>query len=70
MDTKKDTHSVKRRPKAVVQDAAPNQRLLDCAARADAREGIRQGLAEAKAGQGIDAEVFLAEFEARQSITD
>ncbi|MCU1330944.1 MAG: Antitoxin [Bryobacterales bacterium] len=68
MDTKKDTHSVKRRPKAVVQDSAPNQRLLDTAANGDAREGIRQGLAEAMEGQGIDAEVFFAEFEAKHGI--
>jgi hypothetical protein len=54
----------------LVQDAASNQRLLDIAARTDAREGIRQGLAEAKAGQGIDADVFFAEFEARHGITD
>jgi len=35
---------------AVVQDAAAYQRLLDIAARADAGEGIRQGLDDARKG--------------------
>ena len=36
---------------AVVQDAEAYQRLLDIAARADAGEGIRQGLEDAKKGK-------------------
>lgn len=60
--------TVKGKAEAVVQDAASYQRLLDIAARADAREGIRQGLEEAEAGQGVDAEDFFADFEARHDI--
>src|SRR5947209_20149455 len=36
---------------AVVQDAEAYQRLLDIAARADAKEGIRQGLEDARKGR-------------------
>jgi hypothetical protein len=54
---------------AVVQDATSYQRLLDLAAHADAREGIRQGLEEAKAGKGQDADAFFAEFEAEHGIS-
>jgi len=54
---------------AVVQEAAAYQRLLDIAARADAREGIRQGLEQAARGQGRDAEEFFAEFEAAHGIS-
>jgi prevent-host-death family protein len=36
---------------AVVQDAAAYQRLLDLAARADAEEGIRQGLEDVARGR-------------------
>src|SRR5437660_4765438 len=35
---------------AVIQDAEAYQRLLDIAAQADAREGIRQGLEDARKG--------------------
>lgn len=35
----------------VVQDAASYQRLLDIAAQADAREGIRQGLEDVSRGR-------------------
>ena len=60
--------TVKGRAAAVVQDAESYQRLLDIAARADAREGIRQGLEEARQGKGRDAEDFFAEFEAAHGI--
>ena len=60
--------TVKGRAAAIVQDAESYQRLLDIAARADAREGIRQGLEEARQGKGRDAEEFFAEFEAAQGI--
>jgi prevent-host-death family protein len=44
---------------AVVQDAEAYQRLLDIAARADAEEGIRQGLEDvAHARTGPAREVF------------
>ena len=40
----------KRKTAAVVQDASAHQRLLDIAARADAEEGIRQGLDDVAQG--------------------
>jgi prevent-host-death family protein len=44
---------------AVVQDAEAYQHLLDLAAEADAAEGIRQGLEDARAGRARPArEVF------------
>ena len=54
---------------AVVQDAEAYQRLLDIAARADAEEGIRQGLEDVKNGRLRPAREFFAEFEARHGIT-
>ena len=62
--------TVKGKAEAVVQDAEAYQRLLDIAAMADAREGIRQGLEQAVQGQGRDAEEFFAEFEAAHGILD
>jgi prevent-host-death family protein len=61
--------TVKGRAAAIVQDAEAYQRLLDIAARADAREGIRQGLEQSRKGQGRDAEEFFAEFEAAHGIS-
>ena len=61
--------TVKGKAAAVVLDAGVYQRLLDIAARADAREGIRQGLAQSKQGLGRDAEEFFAEFEAAHGIS-
>lgn len=61
--------TVKGKARAVVQDAEAYQRLLDIAALADAREGIRQGLEEARQGLGRDAEEFFAEFEAKHGIS-
>jgi PHD/YefM family antitoxin component YafN of YafNO toxin-antitoxin module len=55
---------------AIVQDAGAYQRLLDIAARADAHEGIRQGLEQSKQEQGCDAEEFFAEFEAAHRISN
>jgi prevent-host-death family protein len=55
--------TVKGRAAAVVQDPAAYQRLLDMAAAADAREGIRQGLEEAKKGLGRPAREFFKGFE-------
>jgi len=56
--------TVKGKAAAVVQDAEAYQRLLDIAASADAREGIRQGLEESRSGQGQPAREFFEEFEA------
>ncbi len=61
--------TVKGKAEAIVQDAGAYQRLLDIAARADVREGIRQGLDQAKQGKGRDAEQFFAEFEAAHGIS-
>jgi hypothetical protein len=62
--------TVKGKAEAVVQDAGAYQRLLDIAARADAREGIRQGLEQSRQRHGRDAEEFFAEFEAAHGISD
>ncbi len=53
---------------AVVQDAEAYQRLLDIAARADAEEGIRQGMAEVAQGRTRPAIEFFDEFEAKHGI--
>jgi len=61
--------TVKGKAAAIVQDAEAYQRLLDIAARADAREGIRQGLEQSRQGQGCDIEEFFAGFEATHGIS-
>ena len=53
---------------AVVQDADAYQRLLDIAARADAEEGIRQGVEDVKQGKVRPAREFFEDFEARNGI--
>src|ERR1051325_9776499 len=60
--------TVKGKAAAVVQDAEAYQRLLDIAARADAHEGIRQGLEDAKQGKVRPAREFFADFEATHGI--
>jgi prevent-host-death family protein len=60
--------TVKGKAAAVVQDAEAYQRLLDIAARADAAEGIRQGLEDAKKGKVRPAREFFDKFEARHGI--
>lgn len=60
--------TVKGKAAAVVQDAEAYQHLLDMAARADPREGIRQGLADAKQGKVRPAREFFADFEATYGI--
>jgi prevent-host-death family protein len=62
--------TVKGKAAAIVQDARAYQPLLDIAARADVREGVRQGLEEARLGKGRDVEDFFAEFEAAHGISD
>jgi prevent-host-death family protein len=54
---------------AVVQDAEAYQRLLDIAARANAEEGIRQGLEDARQGKIRPIEEFFAEFETAHGIS-
>jgi prevent-host-death family protein len=54
---------------AVVQDAEAYQRLLDIAAHADAREGIRQGLEDATKGRTRPARQFFAEFETDRGLS-
>jgi PHD/YefM family antitoxin component YafN of YafNO toxin-antitoxin module len=53
---------------AVVQDAEAYQRLLDVAARADAREGVRQGLEDEAKGRTRPVREFFREFEAARGI--
>lgn len=60
--------TVKGKAAAVVQDAAAYQRLLDIAAHADVKEGIRQGLEDAKKGRVRPAREFFDEFEAEHGI--
>ena len=53
---------------AVVQDAESYQRLLDLAAQADAQEGIRQGLEDARKGRMRAARQFFSEFESSHDL--
>jgi len=61
--------TVNGRAAAVVQDAEAYQRLLDIAAQADAEEGIRQGLEDARRGKVRPAREFFAEFEATHGLS-
>jgi prevent-host-death family protein len=61
--------TVKGKAAAVVQDAEAYQRLLDIAAQADAAEGIRQGLKDAREDRARPAREFFAEFEARHGLS-
>ncbi len=54
---------------AAVQDAEAYQHLLDIAAHADAEEGIRQGLENAKEGKLRPARQFFDEFDAAHGIS-
>ena len=60
--------TVKGKAAAVVQDAEAYQQLLDIAARADAGEGIRQGLEDVKLGKSRPAREFFAAFEAKNGL--
>lgn len=53
---------------AIVQDAEAYQRLLDIAALADSREGIRQGLEDLKQGKARPANQVFEEFRAAHGI--
>ena len=57
--------TVKGKAAAVVQDAEAYRRLLDVAAQADAAEGIRQGLEDAKKGKTRPVREFFDAFEAK-----
>ena len=61
--------TVRGKAAAVVQDAEAYQRLLDIAAVADVREGIRQGLDDAKKGRSRPAREFFAELEAKYGLS-
>ena len=60
--------TVKGKAAAIVQDAEAYQRLLDIAARADAEEGIRQGLNDVQEGKIRLARGFFREFEAKHGL--
>ena len=60
--------TVKGRAAAVVQDAEAYQRLLDIAAAADPREGVRQGLDDVRRRRIRPAREFFQEFEARRGL--
>ena len=53
---------------AVVQDAEAYQRLLDVAASADAKEGVRQGVEDARKGRLRPVREFFEEFEATHGL--
>lgn len=60
--------TVNGKAEAVVLDAATYQRLLDQLARADAREGIRQGLDDLKNGRYQPARQALTAFRRKHAI--
>jgi prevent-host-death family protein len=60
--------TVNGKAEAVVQDAEAYQHLLDIAAEADAREGIRQGLRDAREGRTRPARQAFAEMRAQHDI--
>ena len=60
--------TIKGKAAAVVQEAGAYQRLLDIAARADAKEGIRQGLEDTRKGRLRAARELFDEFEAEHGI--
>jgi len=60
--------TVNGKAEVVVQDAAAYQHLLDIAARADATEGIRQGLEDAEKGRTRSAREVFDEIRAEYGI--
>jgi prevent-host-death family protein len=62
--------TVKGKAAAVVQDAEAYQRLLDLAARADAEEGIRQGLDDVSRGRTRPAKMAFDEIRRKHAIPD
>jgi len=57
------TLTVDGKPAAILQDPAEHQSLLDIADEADAREGIRRGLADIAAGRTRPAREVLTELD-------
>jgi hypothetical protein len=60
--------SVRMKTASVVHISEADQRQIDIAARLDAKDGIRQGLEDAKNGRVRTAKEFFDEFEARNGI--
>jgi PHD/YefM family antitoxin component YafN of YafNO toxin-antitoxin module len=60
--------TVNGKAEAVVQDAKAYQRLLDLAARADAAEGIRQGLEDLRKGRTRPAHEVFALIRSKHGI--
>jgi prevent-host-death family protein len=60
--------TVKGKAAAIVQDAEAYQRLLDIAARADAEEGIRQGLDDVAHGRTRPAKEAFDEIRRKHDI--
>ncbi len=60
--------TVKGKAAAIVHDTKAYQRLLDITAYADAEEGIRQGLKDAKQGKDRPVRQFFEDFEAANRI--
>jgi len=54
---------------AMVRDAKAYRRLLDISAKADAKEGTRQALGDAKRGKLRPDTEFLAEFESARGLS-
>ncbi|MGD0796481.1 MAG: hypothetical protein ABR910_02050 [Acidobacteriaceae bacterium] len=54
--------------RAALEALTERQRLLDVAAEADAREGIRQGLEEMHRGEGRPATEFFAEMREKHGL--
>jgi prevent-host-death family protein len=61
--------TVKGKAAAIVQDAEAYQRLLDIAARADAEEGIRQGLDDVAHGRTRPAKEVFDEIRRKHGIS-
>lgn len=60
--------TVNGKPEAVLQDAAAYQRPLDCAAEANAEEGLRQGLQDIAEGRTRPARQVFAELRGEYGI--
>jgi hypothetical protein len=60
--------TVKGKAAAIVQEAEAYQRLLDMVAHADPKEGIRQGLEDAKREKVRPAREFFDDFETEHGI--
>jgi hypothetical protein len=60
--------TVKGKDSAMARQTGSSQRMLDDAARADANDGIRQGLEDAKQGKLQSARKFFRDFEAEYGI--